>query len=174
MIRGKENSGRLHPNPNPNRQIGLKSEQMNQRKGKRMARSPRRRARRRAGEKERKGTDFKSENQTLTLKKKGSLPGLLPTAGSIATARIGDRGVAPERRAGQGRDPRCSPPSGHGNRAPPCGPSTAACSASGEHARRREGAGRCRLSSPSATEDGCCCGSLRAALRGEREGEEVK
>jgi len=70
VIRGKENSGRLNPNPNPNRQIGLKSEQMNQRKGKRVARSPRRRARRRAGEKERKGTDFKSENQTLTLKRK--------------------------------------------------------------------------------------------------------
>ena len=43
---------------------------MNQRKGKRVARSPCRRARRRAGEKERKGTEFKSENQTLTLKRK--------------------------------------------------------------------------------------------------------
>jgi len=41
---------------------------MNQTKGKRVARSSRRRGRRRAGEK--KGTDFKSENQTLTLKRK--------------------------------------------------------------------------------------------------------
>ena len=153
-----------NPNPNPNRQIGPKSEQMNQRKGKRVARSPRRRARRRAGEKKRKGTDFKSENQTLTLK--GSLPGLLPTAGSIATARIGDRGVAPERRAGQGRDPHCTSPSGHGNRAPPCGPSTAACSASGEHASRREGDGRSPSFSPSATEDGCAVAvSLSCAAR---------
>jgi hypothetical protein len=36
-----------------------------------------------------------------------------------------------------------------GNRAPPCGPSTVACSALGEHSRRREGAGRRQLSSPS-------------------------
>ena len=88
------------------------------------------------------------------------------TADGIATAWKGDHGVAPERRAGQGRDPHCTSPSGHGNRAPPCGPSTATCSASGEHARRREGAGRSPSSSLSATEDGCAADdSLSCAAR---------
>jgi len=173
VIRGKENSGRLHPNPNPNRQIGLKSEQMNQRKGEEggSVTSPSSTPARGGKGKER--NRFQIGKPNPNPKKEAYLGFYPPTAASPPRGQK-NRGVAPERRAGQGRDPHCTSPSGHGNRAPPCGPSTAACSASGEHARRREGAGRCRPSSPSATEDGCCCGSLRAALRGEREGEEVK
>ena len=107
---------------------------------------------------------------TPTLKK-GSLPGLYPPPAAspprgketAASLPNGARDRAEIRTAPRTRS--------HSNRAPPCGPSTVACSASGEHVRRREGTGRSHSSSPSATEDGCCCGSLRAALRDEREGE---